>query len=227
MVKILIVDDDFDLRELLVTTLENEFYDTHAVSSAKQALEYLKISSCDIILLDIMMKNMNGVKMLQQLRKTSNIPVIMLTAKDSDLDKVLSLKLGADDYLTKPFSMNELLARIEAILRRTTYYAMSHQSIIKFSNFTMDLDKRKCCVGDTSIILQAKDFDILYYLAENNGKVLTKKQIYEKVWKEEYLFDTDTIMTHISKIRKIILKNTGKNFIKTIKGVGYRFEIDS
>lgn len=174
-----------------------------------------------------MLPQKNGFDVLTDLRKTSSVPVLMLTAKDSEIDKVLGLRLGADDYLTKPFSMNEFVARVQSIIRRYTSLggeSSMEVSTLTFDNISITPDTREVLVSGVPVELTAKEFDLLYFLAKNKGKVFTKKQIYHAVWNDEYAFDDNNIMVHIRRLRKKIELNPEQpKFIQTVWGVGYKF----
>lgn len=158
-----------------------------------------------LIVLDIMLPDINGLSLLSKIRNKSNIPILMLTAKNTEEDKVLGLRLGADDYLTKPFGINEFLARIESLIRRyTTFNDNFHnkKNFLQFKNLTIDFENRTVLIDNNLVILTAKEFDLLYFLASNQGKIYTKKQLYNQVWNDEYAFDDNNIMSFISKLRK-------------------------
>lgn len=182
--------------------------------------------SYSLIILDVMLPDIDGFQILQKIRDTSNIPVLMLTAKSSEEDKVFGLRLGADDYLTKPFGINELLARVNSLIRRYTTLNPFTADIDSISLKDMVIDKlnRTVTVKDIPVLLTGKEFDLLLFLASNKGRVFTKKQIYSQVWEEEYAFDDSNIMSFISKLRKKIEPDPDHPFyILTVRGVGYRF----
>ncbi|CAM3703704.1 response regulator transcription factor [Paenibacillus glucanolyticus] len=181
--------------------------------------------SYSLIILDVMLPNMDGFQVLSEIRKYSNVPVLMLTAKGSEPDKVTGLSLGADDYLTKPFSINELIARVQSLIRRyTTFNSRDSVSILTFKGIVIDKEIRTVHVEDKLIDLTGKEFDLLVFLASNKGRVFTKKQIYTQVWNDDYSFDDNNIMSFISKLRKKIEPNSEQPFyILTVHGVGYRF----
>ena len=182
--------------------------------------------SYSLIILDVMLPDIDGFQILQKIRDKSNIPVLMLTAKSSEEDKVFGLRLGADDYLTKPFGINELLARVNSLIRRYTTLNPFTADIDSISLKDMVIDKlnRTVTVKDIPVLLTGKEFDLLLFLASNKGRVFTKKQIYSQVWEEEYAFDDSNIMSFISKLRKKIEPDPDHPFyILTVRGVGYRF----
>ena len=182
--------------------------------------------SCSLIILDVMMPDLNGFQVLQQIRRTSNVPVLMLTAKSDEEDKVSGLRMGADDYLTKPFSINELMARVNSLIRRYTTLnpSTADTDYISLKDMVIDKLNRTVSVKDIPVSLTGKEFDLLLFLASNKGRVFTKKQIYSQVWEEEYAFDDSNIMSFISKLRKKIEPDPDHPFyILTVRGVGYRF----
>lgn len=184
-------------------------------------------SAYSLIILDVMMPDIDGFQVLQKIRETSNVPVLMLTAKSDEEDKVAGLRMGADDYLTKPFSLNELMARVNSLIRRFT--TLNPTSTIDINNLTLknmviDKENRIVSINAVPVDLTSKEFDLLYFLASNKGRVFTKKQIYTHVWAEEYAFDDNNIMSFISKLRKKIEPDPEHPFyILTVRGVGYRF----
>ncbi|MGG5461773.1 response regulator transcription factor [Clostridium sp. B9] len=221
---ILIAEDEQDIRELLELHLVKEGYTVFKATNGLEALDILKKENIHLALLDVMMDGLDGFNLLKKLREWSQIPVIFLTAKIEDDDKILGLGLGADDYVIKPFRPVELMARIKSNLRRCYRYS-GEIEIIKAGD--LELDKEGCTVkrNGESISLNAKEFKILEMLMSSLGRVFTKKQIYENVWQEDYLGDDNTIMVHISHLREKIEddpKSPAK--IKTIRGIGYRFE---
>ena len=183
--------------------------------------------ACSLIILDVMMPDMDGFQVLQKIREKNNVPVLMLTAKSDEEDKVSGLRLGADDYLTKPFSINELMARIHSLVRRYTTLnpiAGNVAATMLLKDMVIDKVNRTVTVQNLLVELTGKEFDLLVFLASNKGRVFTKKQIYTQVWAEEYAFDDSNIMSFISKLRKKIEPNPEHPFyIQTVRGVGYRF----
>ncbi|MDF2684892.1 MAG: DNA-binding response regulator [Clostridia bacterium] len=226
---ILVAEDEKDIRNLLKLQLEKEGYSVFAAVDGMEALEVIlnKSDTFDLAVLDVMMPRLDGFNLLRKIRQKSNIPVIFLTARGEDMDKILGLGIGADDYLVKPFSMAELLARIAAQLRRNHEYSGQMSQInsqIIYSSLC--LNKTACCVykDDVLIELNAKEYLLLKHLMENPERVFTKRQLYKAVWDEEIYYDDNTIMVHISHIRNKI-EDDPKNpeFIKTIRGIGYKF----
>jgi DNA-binding response OmpR family regulator len=177
-----------------------------------------------------MLPEMNGFDVLTELRKSNAVPVLMLTAKDSEVDKVSGLRLGADDYLTKPFNLNEFIARVQSLIRRyTTLNSFNQQpsTIIRFKGITIDKENRTVIISGEKVDLTSKEFDLLYLMASNQGKVFTKKQIYSQVWDNEYAYDDGNIMAYISKLRKKIEPDINNPiYLQTVWGVGYSFNED-
>lgn len=228
MNKVLIIDDDKELCALMKKCIEQEKLSAVTVYNGIEGVRLIDENkdSYSLIILDVMLPDIDGFQILQKIRDTSNIPVLMLTAKSSEEDKVFGLRLGADDYLTKPFGINELLARVNSLIRRYTTLNPFTANIDSISLKDMVIDKlnRTVTVKDIPVLLTGKEFDLLLFLASNKGRVFTKKQIYSQVWEEEYAFDDSNIMSFISKLRKKIEPDPDHPFyILTVRGVGYRF----
>ena len=219
--KILIAEDDKDLRKLLYEQLVGEGYLVTAAADGREAYEIFKSEAPDMALLDVMMPYMDGFSLLTKIRETSEMPVIFLTAKSDETDKVSGLRLGADDYLVKPWSLNELLARIE-VQKRHIKKSSSTGDVVTVGNLRMDFTNGIIEKDGKAISLNAKEYHILKYLSENAGRVVTKKQIYQAVWQEEYVYDDNTIMVQISHLRSKIDDEEHKH-IDTLVGIGYRF----
>ena len=229
MNKVIIIDDDKELCTLMKKCVEQENLTAIIANGGIEGLQMLEENKnvCSLIILDIMMPDLDGFQVLQQVRQTSNVPVLMLTAKSDEEDKVSGLRMGADDYLTKPFSINELMARVNSLIRRYTLLnptSSTETDCMVFQGMTIDNLNRLVFVNDVQVELTGKEFDLLSFLAANKGKVFTKKQIYTHVWEEEYAFDDSNIMSFISKLRKKIEPDPEHPFyILTVRGVGYRF----
>ena len=228
MNKVLIIDDDKELCALMKKCIEQEKLSAVTVYNGIEGVRLIDENkdSYSLIILDVMLPDIDGFQILQKIRDTSNIPVLMLTAKSSEEDKGFGLRLGADDYLTKPFGINELLARVNSLIRRYTTLNPFTADIDSISLKDMVIDKlnRTVTVKDIPVLLTGKEFDLLLFLASNKGRVFTKKQIYSQVWEEEYAFDDSNIMSFISKLRKKIEPDPDHPFyILTVRGVGYRF----
>ncbi|MGI6526857.1 MAG: response regulator transcription factor [Caldicoprobacterales bacterium] len=224
--KILIADDEADIRNLIKISLEENGYIVLEAKNGKEALDMLMSEVIHLAILDVMMPVMDGFNLLRKIRECSTIPVIMLTARTDDMDKVLGLGLGADDYLSKPFSVSELIARVGAQLRRSNeYLTLRDKSVTTVTYKNLSIDKEKCCAfkDGEPIELGAKEYKLLLYFMENPERVFTKRQLYHAVWEEDYYYDDNTIMVHISRIRSRIEDDPQKpKYLKTIRGIGYK-----
>ena len=231
MYSILVCDDEKDIVSALKIYLMADGYQVFEAYNGKEALEVLKSHDIHLVLMDIMMPEMDGISAMVKIRETSNVPVLMLTAKSDEEDKVSGLRLGADDYLTKPFSLNELMARVNSLIRRfTTLNPTStiNPDILTLKDMVIDKENRIVSINAVPVDLTGKEFDLLYFLASNKGRVFTKKQIYTQVWEEEYAFDDNNIMSFISKLRKKVEPDPDHPFyILTVRGVGYRFNMEA
>lgn len=225
--KILMIDDDLDLCRLLKKNLEMEGYQVGVCHDGENGLAEALKDTYHLIVLDVMLPKKNGFQVLADIRKSSHVPVLMLTAKDSEADKVSGLRMGADDYLTKPFSSNEFLARVSSLLRRYMVFQPAgpqQEPVLEIGSLTIDPSKHEVYRNREPVGLTAKEFDLLYFLARNEGKVYTKKQIYRSVWEDEYAFDDNNIMVHIRRLRKKIEPHPEEPvYIRTVWGVGYKF----
>ncbi|SHI67525.1 two-component system, OmpR family, alkaline phosphatase synthesis response regulator PhoP [Clostridium amylolyticum] len=224
--KILIVDDEEHILELLKFNLENAGFKVITASNGIEALEYLKNSLPKLILLDLMLPGMDGYDVCKEIRREknlSNIPIIMITARSEELDKILGLELGADDYITKPFSIRELIARVKAVLRRTTN-SPSKDKVFSYGNLMVDFEKHEVTKNGDRVDLTLKEFELLELLIKNKGKVLTRDSLLDKIWGYEYIGETRTVDVHIRHLRQKI-EDDDKNprYIETIRGIGYRF----
>ncbi len=224
MEHILIIDDDRSLLGLLQNCMQG-IYEADTAWNGKQGLAMLSQAKYDLVLLDVMLPGENGFDVLEKIRKQYAVPVIMLTAKDSPSDKVNGLGIGADDYVTKPFNMEELLARVASQIRRNTVFRDGiPQEKLCFDKITIDPQVKAVSKEDKELLLTGKEFDLLYFLASSPGHAYTKKQIYKAVWKEAYVYDDNNIMALVSKIRKKIEEDPEHpRVIQTVRGVGYRF----
>ena len=223
---ILIVDDDENIRNLLSIYLENEGFKTIKVDNAKNAIEIIEEKNIELVLLDIMMPQIDGIEACIKIRQNKKMPIIMISAKSEDMDKIHGLTAGADDYITKPFNPLELIARVKAQLRRYTAYNVESNNskvIIEIGDLTINTDTRQVWVGEKDVRLTPKEFDILELLARNKGIVLSIRKIYEEVWKEEFFKADNTVTVHITNLReKIEVHPKAPIYIKTIWGVGYK-----
>lgn len=228
MSHILIIDDDKELCSLMQKCVEKEELSAIIAHTGSEGLRLMEENKgmCSLVILDVMLPDLDGFQVLRLIREMSNVPVLMLTAKSDEEDKVWGLKLGADDYLTKPFGLKELIARIHSLIRRyTTLNPVSGvEECIEMKGMRIDKTGRTVWVDGTKVELTAKEFDLLTFLAANKGRIFTKKQIYMQVWEEEYAFDDSNIMSFISKLRKKIEPDPEHpTYILTVRGVGYRF----
>ncbi|MFJ7983380.1 response regulator transcription factor [Lysinibacillus xylanilyticus] len=227
---ILIVDDEKEIRNLIAIYLKNEGYDVLEASDGEEGLSLLKKHKVHLIVLDIMMPNVDGIEMCMKVREIAEMPIIMLSAKSQDMDKIVGLTLGADDYVTKPFNPLELIARIKSQLRR--YIKMNrlddmNENEIEIGDMRINTDTHEVIVNNEKVKLTPREFSILDLLSRNQGIVMSAEQIYEKVWKEEAIQSENTVMVHIRKIRERIETNPrNPQYIKTVWGVGYKIEKD-
>ncbi|KYG92535.1 response regulator transcription factor [Paenibacillus polymyxa] len=225
---ILLVDDEPEIIKLMQIYLENEGYRLLMARDGLEALEQVSRESIDVMVLDVMMPNMDGVEACMKIRETEHFPIIMLSAKGQDMDKITGLSVGADDYVTKPFSPLELVARIKSQLRRVRKYthsspALEHEMIL--DELTINSATHEITLAGESIKLTPREFAIIELLARNRGQVLSMEQIYEKVWKEQYLESNNTLMVHVRKIREKIETDPRKpKYLKTVWGIGYKME---
>lgn len=222
--RILIMDDDEQIRNLIAIYLENEGFEALKVSNAVSGLALLEEQEVDLIILDIMMPQMNGIEAAFKIREEKNMPIIMLSAKSEDMDKISGLTAGADDYLTKPFNPLELIARVKSQIRRyKKYNQRAEHEVIQIGDLEINRSTRLVFVRGQEIRLTPKEFDILELLARHKGTVMSMGKIYEAVWQADALKSDSTVMVHITKIREKIEDNPKKPiYIKTIWGVGYR-----
>lgn len=224
--KILVVDDEEHIAELISYNLTSNGYKVITANDGNDAVKLAVEEKPSLILLDLMIPGKDGYDVCKDIRSNSevrNTPIIMLTAKSEELDKILGLELGADDYITKPFSVRELLARVKAVLRRFSI-SEPESNILVFGNLTADFDKREILVNDKKLDLTLKEFELLEILIRNKGKILTRDTLLDKIWGYEYIGETRTVDVHIRYLRKKIeLDDKNPKLIETIRGVGYRF----
>ena len=226
MNKVLIIDDDKELCVLIKRSVLSEDIEADFCNTGKEGLQKLKEKEYQLVILDVMMPGMDGFETLEEIRKENSLPILMFTSKNDSASKVRGLRAGADDYLTKPFDMDELIARVISLIRRYTRFnqtdGMTQQ--LEFDGLKIDIENRSVTTENGTFELPPKEFDLLLYCAKNQGKILTKQQIYEEVWREEYFYDDSNIMAIISRLRKKLEVNPGSpKYIQTIKGIGYRF----
>lgn len=221
--KVLIVDDDSNICEVLNMYLQSSGYDTKIAYDGKSAQEYFEMYRPDLVLLDVMLPNIDGIDVLKWIRKEYSTPVIMLTAKGDTFDKVLALELGADDYVVKPFEPKELMARVKAVMRRSNTDNNSKE-VLRFNELIIDANSYEVQYKGTDIKMPPKEFELLYYLACNKNKVFTREQLLCEVWGYDYPGDSRTVDVHIKRLREKIQGND-KWQIETVWGVGYKFEV--
>lgn len=226
MTVVLVVEDEQSLRDPLVYLLQKEGYEVLEAPDGNRAIELFKSENPDLILLDLMLPGMSGNEVCRQIRQTSTVPVIMLTAKDSEIDKVVGLEIGADDYVTKPYSTRELLARMKAVLRRNTEPASVQDGILEAGPVRMDVDQHLVFVNGQKVSMPLKEFELLELLLENRNRVLTRGQIIDRVWGSNYFGDTKTLDVHVKRIRSKIEDDPARPaLLVTVRGLGYKFEI--
>lgn len=224
---ILVLDDEIEIADLVELYLQSEGYHVYKCYTANEALKVINEEQIDLAILDVMVEGIDGFEFVKIIRdRNLTFPIIMLTAKIQDQDKIKGLSLGADDYITKPFNPLELIARVKACLRRYTKYTPNNKDAeIVINGLTIDKNAHKCFLYDKEVILTPIEFDILVYLASNQGHVISSEELFEQVWKDKYLDNNNTVMVHIRRIRKK-LKDDSKEpkYIKTVWGVGYKID---
>ena len=226
MSKILVVEDESNLREPLVYLLQKEGYEVIEAEDGKFALETFHSQGADLILLDLMLPGLSGNEVCREIRADSNVPIIMLTAKDTEIDKVVGLEIGADDYVTKPYSTRELLARMKAVLRRQVGPVSETEGMLSAGPVSMDTDKHTVTVDGEKIQMPLKEFELLELLLENVNRVLTRGQIIDRVWGSNYYGDTKTLDVHVKRIRSKIEDDPSRpKHLLTVRGLGYKFEV--
>ena len=227
MTKILVVEDETSFSEALSYLLGREGFDVSVADSGTRAIEEFDRHGADLILLDLMLPGLSGTEVCRQIRSKSNVPIIMLTAKDAEIDKVVGLELGADDYVTKPYSTAELVARIKAVLRRVSDNddSQSSDGTLTAGPVRMDVERHIVTVNGSTQSLPLKEFELLEYLIRNSGRVLTRSQLIDRVWGSDYFGDTKTLDVHVKRLRaKIEADPANPVFIQTVRGLGYKFE---
>lgn len=226
MTRVLVVEDEQSLREPLVYLLEKEGYEVFDAADGNTAIDLFKANNPDIVLLDLMMPGMSGNEVCRVIRQSSNVPVIMLTAKDSEIDKVVGLEIGADDYVTKPYSTRELLARMKAVLRRNSEPTPVTDGLLEGGPVSMDVDRHLVFVNGQKVAMPLKEFELLELLLENRNRVLTRAQIIDRVWGSNYFGDTKTLDVHVKRIRSKIEDDPARPVhLVTVRGLGYKFEV--
>ena len=225
MTRILVVEDEESFSDPLSYLLRKEGYEVSVAGTGPLALEDFDRSGADLVLLDLMLPGLSGVDVCRALRHRSSVPVIMLTAKDSEIDKVVGLEIGADDYVTKPYSSRELLARIKAVLRRGQEPEELMPPTLESGPVRMDVERHVVAVNGTHMSLPLKEFELLEMLLRNSGRVLTRAQLIDRVWGSDYVGDTKTLDVHVKRLRsKVEPDPANPKFIVTVRGLGYKFE---
>ncbi|MFB6609853.1 winged helix-turn-helix domain-containing protein [Agromyces sp. NPDC056379] len=225
MTRILLVEDEIALSDPLSFLLEREGYEVEVAADGPSAVEAFDRSGADLVLLDLMLPGLPGTEVCREIRNRSTVPIIMLTAKDSEIDIVVGLELGADDYVTKPYSTRELLARIRAVLRRRIEIEDFDEAVIEGGRVRMDVDRHTVEVDGEPVPMPLKEFELLELLMRNPGRVLTRGQLIDRVWGSDYFGDTKTLDVHIKRIRSKIEQQPSEPVqLVTVRGLGYRFE---
>ena len=225
MTRILLVEDEESFSDPLSYLLEKEGYDVTVAADGLVAIAEFERTGADLVLLDLMLPGASGTEVCRQLRSKSNVPIIMLTAKDSEIDKVVGLELGADDYVTKPYSSRELLARVRAVLRRNTDQADLMDSVIEAGGVRIDVDRHVASVRGEEVSLPLKEFELLEMLVRNAGRVMTRGQLIDRIWGQDYVGDTKTLDVHIKRPRaKVETEPSTPRLLVTVRGLGYKFE---
>ena len=226
MTRVLVVEDERNLREPLVYLLQKEGYAVIEAEDGNSAVENFNTLGADLILLDLMLPGLSGNEVCRIIRAESQVPIIMLTAKDTEIDKVVGLEIGADDYVTKPYSTRELLARMKAVLRRGAEPVQDDSGVLKAGPVVMDLDRHTVSVNGEKIQMPLKEFELLELLMENVNRVLTRGQIIDRVWGSNYFGDTKTLDVHVKRVRSKIEDDPSRpRHLLTVRGLGYKFEV--
>jgi two-component system response regulator RegX3 len=224
--RVLVVEDEESFSDALAYMLRKEGFEVAIAETGPDALEEFDRTGADLVLLDLMLPGLNGTEVCRAIRQRSNVPVIMLTAKDSEIDKVVGLEIGADDYVTKPFSTRELLARIKAVLRRGGEADELAPSVLEAGPVRMDVERHAVSVRGREIKLPLKEFDLLEILLRNAGRVLTRGQLIDRVWGSDYVGDTKTLDVHVKRLRaKVETDPSVPEHIVTVRGLGYKYDL--
>jgi two-component system response regulator RegX3 len=226
MTKILVVEDEAGMREPLVYLLRSEGYEVIEAEDGESAVSIFNKEGADLVLLDLMIPKLNGKDVCKDLRATSDVPIIMLTAKDTEIDKVIGFEIGADDYVTKPYSKNELLARMKAVLRRSVGPREAENGMLEAGPIRMDIERHTVFFNDVKVNMPLKEFELLELLLENRNRVLTRGQIIDRVWGSNYFGDTKTLDVHIKRLRSKIEEDPSRPVhLLTVRGLGYKYEV--
>ena len=225
MTKILVVEDEASFSDALSYLLGREGFEVIVAESGTAAITEFERQGADLILLDLMLPGLSGTEVCRQIRAKSQVPIIMLTAKDTEVDKVVGLELGADDYVTKPYSSRELVARIRAVLRRHGEEDQAADGVLAAGPVRIDVERHKVSINNEDINFPLKEFELLEFLVRNSGRVLTRPQLIDRVWGSDYFGDTKTLDVHVKRLRsKIESDPANPVFIQTVRGLGYKFE---
>ena len=225
MTRVLVIEDEESFRDALQFMLSREGFDVILAPNGAEGMKLFDSKNPDIVLLDLMLPEVSGTEVCKYIRTKSNVPVIMLTAKDTEIDKVVGLELGADDYVTKPFSTRELLARIKAVLRRGSDFEVDSVGAVEGGPIRMDVERHALSVNGEAVAMPLKEFELLEFLMRNSGRVLTRGQLMDRVWGSNYVGDGKTLDVHIKRIRsKIEPDPANPVYLTTVRGLGYRFE---
>lgn len=230
MTEVLIVEDETALAEPLAFLLQREGFEVRMAADGQEALAEFSKAEPDIVLLDLMLPGMSGTEVCKNIRLKSPVPVIMVTARDTEIDKVVGLEIGADDYVTKPYSSRELIARIRAVLRRGRHDDSDdvedlYDEVLRGGSVVLDVERHVVTVDGDDVAMPLKEFDLLEYLLRNRGRVLTRGQLIDRVWGSDYVGDTKTLDVHIKRLRSKIERNpSSPEFLVTVRGLGYKFE---
>ncbi|MGG0125352.1 response regulator transcription factor [Bacillus paranthracis] len=227
-IRILIADDDKEIRNLLKIYLERELYMVDTAINGDEALQLFNQNNYNLVILDLMMPKVDGIEVCRKLRDKTNVPILMLTAKDHEVDKILGLSIGADDYITKPFSIHEVVARVKALMRRFLVLGsninIQEKTTLTFKGLTINLNTYTVHTNKEEISLTGKELELLKFFTSNPGQVFTKTQLFRNVWDDNYIEDDNTVMVHIRKLRKKIENDpSNPKFIQTVWGIGYKF----
>lgn len=224
MEPILVIDDEERIRHLVRMYLENEGFTVEEAENGREALEKFRKGSYALLIIDLMMPEVDGWHVCREVRRVSAIPIIMLTARGEEFDRVLGLELGADDYLVKPFSTKELVARVKALLRRTNGNVLGSSSALVFGKLQIEKEKHRVMIGEEMVALTPREFELLYFLAKNPGRVFSREQLMETVWGYDFYGDARTVDTHVKKLREKLADPEVKSMLATVWGVGYKFD---
>lgn len=225
MTRILVVEDEESLSDPLAFLLGREGFDVQVVDNGLDAVTEFERNGADLVLLDVMLPGQSGMEVCKQIRATSVVPIIMLTAKDAEIDKVLGLELGADDYVTKPYSSRELIARVRAVLRRQGEVEEQDSGALEGGPVRMDIERHVVTVAGEPVSMPLKEFELLEMLLRNAGRVMTRSQLIDRVWGADYVGDTKTLDVHVKRLRsKIEPDPSSPRYVVTVRGLGYKFE---